>query len=368
MKKIAVYFSMILTGMCLNMQTDAQEKTMDNPDTQLCNYKVVGELERILSELYKKNAPAVVRIISCAEEESPDKTSCSKIGTGFIVDSSGYILTTADLICDAKKMKVILDDDREYWATLVAFDTNLNVAILKVAKKGLAVVTIGSSGDMRPGLIVMSITNPYGLTGSLAVGYISGRYRSGFNPNQVESFIQTNIPLNPGDTGSPLFNCQGEVVGIMTAVLVDDIHPPHDVPQQFHPSGISFAIPIDLIKNSIPAMIKDGYVIHCWIGIEIQDLMREDFVKNGIDEAADQHGVLITQVFPNSPALKAGLQQGDIIQQVSGEPVTRIADFRRNIIKTGIDKVIEITIMRGNEKATFTVETKRMPDQLLNEK
>ncbi len=342
-------------------------QAQDSPVALAPKKAFIMEFEQTIKEIYKKNSPAIVRISSCPETEDKNG-SCSKIGTGFIIRPDGYILTTADLICNADSIEVIFSDDWKYMAKLIAMDMKLNIALIKIAKKGLPVVTIGVSDGIVPGMFVLNIANPYGLANSLAIGYISGRYRSGFMTGQVENYLQTTIPLNPGDSGSPLFNCRGEVIGIMSAVLVDDMNSSTNEPQLFQPSGISFAIPIDIIKDNIPDMIKEGRLPRCWVGFEVQSLMREDFIRAGIYKAEDQHGILITKIFPDSPAIRAGLKAGDIIQKVDQRDVLHLSDLQMYIIKTGVDKIIEFTIIRGNMRFNVPVQTEEMPDFILNKK
>ncbi|MEW6535116.1 MAG: trypsin-like peptidase domain-containing protein [Candidatus Auribacterota bacterium] len=327
---------------------------------------VLSEFESKVSAIYTTNYPCVVRIAT-SQSEDPNVQGCNRFGTGFIINEGGYVLTLADLVCDTVNTLVIMPDDWQYHARIVAIDRKLNIAILKIPAEGLPVVNFGSAETLNPGQLVISITNPYGLTNSLAVGFVSGLHRSGFRTGQIENFIQTTIPLNPGDSGSPLFNCKGEVIGIMTAVLVDDAANPDNPDQMFQPSDISFAIPSDIIKNNISSMIQHGKIKHSWIGLEVQNLMTEDFLKYGITEKDMHHGILVTHVFPESPAHKGGILTGDMILAVDEKPIDCVSDLQMIILQTTLDSDIKVTVLRDNQKLVLSLRTEEMPETILQE-
>jgi len=316
-----------------------------------------------ISDLYRKAFPAVVRIES-SQRRLPSDNDDMKFATGFIFDANGYILTTADIVCGAKNIHIITPDNWRYSAKIVAQDKKLNIAILKIPKKGLHTLPLGDSINIVPGTKVISITNPYGLTNTLAVGYVSGKYRSGFSKGRIENYIQTNLPLNPGDCGSPLLTCDGKVVGIMTAALIDDI-PQDSTSQWMQPKGISFAIPIDFVKRNIPIMIRSGRMNHLWVGIEVQNISRNNLMaeNNNI-----QSGILILNIFPDSPADKADLRRGDIIVNAGSTAINDICDFQAVISQTGVDKQIEITIIRDGEEIIIPIKAAIMPKNLINNK
>ncbi len=310
-----------------------------------------------ISDIYRQASAAVVRIESNRKVSASDH-ECMKFATGFIFDLDGYILTTADIVCDAENIHVVTSDNWRYPAKVVARDKKLNIAILKIPKKKFRTLVLGSSENVVPGTKVISITNPYGLTNTLAVGYVSGRYRSGFSKDCIENYIQTNLPLNPGDSGSPLMTYDGKVVGVMTAALVDDI------PQGskwIQPKGISFAIPIDFVKRNIPIMIRNGRANHLWIGLEVQNITRSCPADGDV-----RSGILVLSVFPNSPASKAGLRQGDLIIKASSTPIDDVYDFQSVVSIEGVDKRIEITIIRDGKELIVPVKATNMPENLID--
>ncbi len=315
-----------------------------------------------LSDLYRKASPSVVRIESNQKILSTGN-DCMRFATGFVFDLNGYILTTADIVCEAKSIHVITPDNWRYSAKIVAQDRKLNIAILKIQKKGLHSLSLGDSKNIVIGMKVISITNPYGLTNTLAVGYVSGKYRSGFSKGCIENYIQTSIPLNPGDSGSPLLTGDGKVVGIMTAALIDDI-PQDSRSQWIQPRGISFAIPIDFVKRNIPIMIRNGRMNHLWVGIEVQNITRN---RCRMENNSDL-GILILNVFPDSPASKVDLRKGDIIINAGSTAIKGVCDFQAVISRAGLDKQIKITIIRGGGEMTIPIKATVMPESLIDNK
>lgn len=316
-----------------------------------------------LSDLYRKVSPSVVRIES-NQKNLPSDHDCLKFATGFIFDANGYILTTADVVCKAKSIHVITIDNWRYSAKIVARDRKLNIAVLKIQKKGLHTLFLGDSKNIVTGMKVISITNPYGLTNTLAVGYVSGKYRSGFSKGCIENYIQTNIPLNPGDSGSPLLTGDGKVIGIMTAALIDDI-PQDSTSQWIQPRGISFAIPIDFVKRNIPIMIRNGHANHFWVGIEVQNITRN---SRSIDNNNTQFGILILNVFPDSPASKVDLRKGDVIINAGSTSIKGVCDFQAVMSRAGLDKQIKITIIRDGEEIIIPIKAAIMPKNLIDKK
>lgn len=327
----------------------------------------VERFENEISSLYEKNSPAVVRIESCSGQTSPNEKKCSRLGSGFVVDSRGYIITTADVAQEAGELKIFLDDDSCYNGELVGLDKKFNVALLKIdPAAGLPVVELGSAEGVLPGKTVVSINNPYGLTNSVSIGFISGKCRGGFKTGKMENYLQTTIALNPGDIGSPLFSHDGKVIGIMTAVLVDDNSEFKSRHNFFQPLGISFAIPIDLIRNNIEEMIRTGKINHVWLGIEVQNITRDDVVRLNLTDF--KKGILVTHVFPNGPAYIAGVTTGDIITGFGTNGISNVADLQMAIAQTNIDEEKNLVIIRENRKITVPVKAKKMPKTILDEK
>ncbi|HZU84151.1 MAG TPA: trypsin-like peptidase domain-containing protein, partial [Polyangiaceae bacterium] len=238
------------------------------------------------------------------------------LGSGFIVDAQGHVVTNAHVIDDADTVKVKLADDREYRAKVVGKDTRLDVAVLQLenAPADLPVASLGASDALRVGDYVVAIGNPFGLGNTVTMGIVSAKGRT-IGAGPYDDFIQTDASINPGNSGGPLFNLRGQVVGIDTAIN----------PQG---RGIGFAIPIDAAKAVLPQLIATGHVSRGRIGAAIQG-MDEDLAKAlGLDRP---HGALVEDVEPGSPAEKAGIKSGDVIVAVDGQDVPHAEELPRMI-------------------------------------
>lgn len=341
---------------------------MENHSGNEDNSSWIDRLEDVLSSIYSKNSPAVVRIESCSKSTVTDLDGkrCTRLGSGFIVDPKGYIITTADVTQEAEKIKIFLYDDTCYTGKIKGIDEKLNISLIKIDAENLPVVEFGSSMDMCPGKTVVSINNPYGLTNSMSIGFISGKCRGGFKTGQVENYIQTTIPLNPGDIGSPLFNHDGEVIGIMTAVLVDDNSDFKQKHNFFQPLGISFAIPIDFIRDNIPDFIRSGRINHGWLGVEVQNISTEEASRMKLTDF--KNGILVNHVFPKGPAYTAGVTAGDIITRFGPYEIFDITDLQIAIAQTNIDEEKKLIIIRKNKEYTITIKIEKMPETIDEEK
>ncbi len=331
-------------------------------------------LETRMAQLYASAAQSVVRIILYPHNnhggdyvKTAPVAMDDRIATGFMVNSDGYIVTTAEISAQTGAVAVRTGDDRQYTAEVIAVDEKLDISLLKIDKAGLPALKLGSACSTKPGHLVMSISNPYGLTNSMSWGFVNSRRRTGLRPGCVENYIQTTLPMNPGDSGSPLINTSGEVIGIMIAALVDDfpLHKQFDTPIQAQ--GISFALPIDLIKKHIPYMIQHGKAKHSWLGIEIKNATQNDLQRLLADDNSSVYGIVITHVFPDSPAAKAGLIEDDLVTAVGDTEITKVSDLQFLISTFPVDSEIQISIIRNSKPATVTVTTGEMPENILND-
>ncbi|MCB1195377.1 trypsin-like peptidase domain-containing protein [bacterium] len=352
----------LLAGYFLNVPlADAQ-------DVSEQKNSILAELEKEIQTIYADAAPAIVRISACQVTNEENNERCVRVGSGFVVGENGFIVTTSDIASHSCQLKVMLADNKEYLAELVAEDKMLNIAVLKINAASLKTVRMGSDDTVVPGSIIVSITNPYGMTNSLAVGFVSGRCRSGFQTGQVENYLQTTVPLSPGDTGSPLFNANGEVIGILTAVLVDEgAQPAPENPTLFQINNISLAIPIDIVKKHLPDMIRNGRAERGWIGIEVCNLNQPDLLKFDFSQPDIRSGILITQILPESPAETAGLLVGDIITRFNETVILTVSDLQMAVARTELDIQAELTVIRNNQTAVIHVTPRRMPDRYTNQ-
>jgi len=261
------------------------------------------------------------------------------LGSGFIIDASGYIITNNHVIDDAEEINITLSDHSKYKAKIVGRDKKTDLALLKIeAKKDLPFVTLGDSDAIRVGDWVIAIGNPFGLGGSVTQGIISARQRS-INAGPFDDFLQTDAPINRGNSGGPLFNLKGEVIGINTAI--------------FSPTGgsigIGFAIPTALAKPVVDQLKHLGHTERGWLGIKIQEVSEEVAESVGLSK---QVGALVLEVSKGGPADKAGLQAGDIVTSFDGKEITEMRFLPRMVAETKIGKSASITYWRGGVSKT----------------
>ncbi len=264
------------------------------------------------------------------------------VGSGFIVDPSGYVVTNNHVIDGADKITVILHDGTRLSADVKGRDHKTDLALLKVeAKKPLPYVTFGDSDAARVGDWVVAIGNPFGLGGTATTGIVSARGRD-INSGPYDDYIQIDAPINRGNSGGPLFDINGKVIGVNTAI--------------FSPNGgsvgIGFAIPAALAKSVVEQLRAHGKVERGWLGVKVQTV-NEDMVKAlGLKEAA---GALVAEVVVDSPAAKAGIRTGDVITEYDGKHVKQMKDLPRLVAETKADKKVNVKVWRDGEERVMPI-------------
>jgi serine protease Do len=238
-------------------------------------------------------------------------------GSGFIVSSDGYILTNAHVVKGADEVVVKLIDKRQFTAKVVGADSRTDVAVIKITANHLPVVKLGDPAKLRVGEAVVAIGSPFGFENSVTAGIVSAKGRSLPSENYVP-YIQTDVPINPGNSGGPLFNMEGEVVGINSQIYS----------RSGGYQGVSFAIPIDVAMEVAKQLESSGKVSRGWLGVEIQEVTAGLADSFGLDRP---HGALVSQVQPDSPAQKAGIQASDVILSFNGKPVENSGDLPRMV-------------------------------------
>jgi len=268
------------------------------------------------------------------------------LGSGFIIDAEGYIVTNNHVVGNADQIKVKLFNENEFDAELVGRDPKTDLALIKIkADYDLKPIPMGNSDTLTVGEWVVAIGSPFGLEQTVTAGIVSAKGRIiGFGP--YEDFIQTDASINPGNSGGPLINMRGEVVGINTAIVASG-------------QGIGFAIPVNLAKNIIEQLKSSGEVTRGWLGVGIQNLTPELAAYYGLK---DHEGVLVTQVFKGDPAEKAGIQPNDIIVAVDEQPVSTVRELSAVIANTRVGKRTAITFWRNGKKQTVHVELAKRDD------
>jgi serine protease Do len=270
------------------------------------------------------------------------------LGSGFVLSEDGYILTNHHVIKDADEIIVRFSDKSELEAKILGSDERSDVALLKVEAKGLTAVKLGDSNKLKVGEWVLAIGSPFGFDYSATAGIISALGRSLPSDTYVP-FIQTDVAINPGNSGGPLFNLDGEVIGINSQI--------YSRTGGF--MGVSFAIPIDVVMDVV-AQIKDqGYVSRGWLGVVIQDVTRELAESFGLKKP---QGALVSKVLPDSPASKAGFEAGDVILKFDGKKIPTSSDLPPIVGRTRIGKAVDVVVIRDNKRKVLKVKVEELPE------
>lgn len=269
------------------------------------------------------------------------------LGSGVIVDARGYILTNNHVVERADEIQVTLADERTYQGKVVGTDPKTDLAVIRIEADGLHPARLGNSDKMRPGDFAIAIGNPFGLAHTVTVGVVSATGRAGVGITAYEDFIQTDASINPGNSGGPLLNINGEVIGINTAIVAAG-------------QGIGFATPINLAKEIMEQLIKEGRVTRGWLGVVIQPITEELAKQFGVEPRS---GILIADVVKEGPADKAGVKTGDVIEMFAGKPVTDVRQLQRLVAAVKPGKTVEVKIRRGKKALTLAVPVGEMPSQ-----
>jgi serine protease Do len=268
-------------------------------------------------------------------------------GSGVIVDKEGYILTNNHVIEGADKVKVRLNDGREFTATVKGQDSRTDLAVLYIKSKDLPAAVLGDSDRLEVGEWAIAIGSPFGLEHTVTVGVISAKGRTGLGTGTYEDFIQTDASINPGNSGGPLLNIDGEVIGVNAMIIQPG-------------TGIGFAIPINMAKQILNDLIKQGKVVRPWLGISAQDLTPEMIEYFKVKE---KEGVLVGQIYSGTGAEKAGLATGDIIKSVDDKTIKSVNELVKEVQKKKVGQKVKLNIIRDGKAMVIDVTTTSMPDK-----
>lgn len=266
-------------------------------------------------------------------------------GSGVILRSDGYILTNNHVVSEATRIDVNLQNGKSYPATLVGKDEASDLAMLKIDVRGLPEASFASSEKARVGQFVIAIGSPFGLDYTVTTGVLSAKGRGGIGANEIEDYLQTDASINPGNSGGPLVDLQGRVLGINTMIIGRG-------------SGIGFAIPSEIAQRVADQLINSGEVRRAWLGVSFQEITPELASHFGGDF---EGGALINGVFPDGPADKAGLQPGDVIVEVEGEPIREGHDLLRSVLRHGVGERLSLEVLRGKSTKKMNVMTGERP-------
>ena len=277
---------------------------------------------------------------------TPQERKASALGSGFIIDEKGLVITNNHVIKGAEDILVRFNDDKEYSAKIIGSDPLSDIAVLQIdSDDRFTPVKFGNSDKARIGDWVIAIGNPFGLGGTVTAGIISARNRS-IGLTRYEDYIQTDASINQGNSGGPLFDMDGNVIGINTAIL-----------GQSGSIGIGFAIPSNSAELVIDQLIEFGETKRGWLGVRIQDVTKEIAEVEKLDEP---RGALVASVAPNSPSEKAGVKSGDIILEFNGEKINQMKELPIIVARTEVGKKVKVKIWRNKKEIIKTITLGRL--------
>jgi len=284
--------------------------------------------------------------------DAPQEFRGQSLGSGFVLNTEGYILTNNHVVKDATDIVVRLSDGREFKAEGVGKDALTDVALIKLANppSGLPTVVLGDSDALRQGDFVLALGSPLGLRDTATLGIVSAKHRAGINPvGTYDDFIQTDAAINPGNSGGPLFNLKGEVVGINTAIVRPDVG-----------QGIGFAVPISLAKSLLPQLREKGKVTRGFLGVSVGDLTPD--LAQAFGFSAGTKGALVQGVVPRGPAAKAGVEAGDLIVLLNGKAIESAGHLTREVALVPPGAKVELTVVRKGDRKKLAFEVARRPE------
>ncbi len=335
------------------------------PKLSLDDVKVLMAIDAEYTRLVQSVVPSVVSITSSrtvtqlapltiqdvlagrARAQSAKSTS---LGSGVIVSKEGHILTNHHVVADMTEIRVQLTDGRNLPATLIGSDPATDIAVLRIEAKNIEPLSLGESDDLRVGQQIFAVGNPYGLEESVTRGIISAKGRQTTSDSAIEH-IQHDAAVNQGNSGGPLVNVRGEVIGINSAIFS----------RTGGWQGISFAIPSNTARRILEGIIKRGRMVRSYLGVVMQEISPELARNFGL---ADTAGAIITEITPDSPALRSGLQPGDVVRTVNGKRVKGVQQLRQMIASTEVGQELELGFIRRGTAMAAKAKVAEMPAEL----
>ena len=282
-------------------------------------------------------------------EEGGEEFRTQSLGSGFIISQDGFIISNNHVVRDADEVIVRLSDRREYKASVVGADERSDLALLKIDADGLPVARLGTGYELKVGEWVLAIGSPFGFDHSVTAGIVSAKGRALPRESYVP-FIQTDVAINPGNSGGPLFNLQGEVVGVNSQIFS----------RTGGFMGLSFAIPIDVAMDVVDQLRDKGRVSRGWLGVLIQDVTRELAESFGM---ARPQGALIARVLRGGPAERAGIEVGDVVLSFDGQDIERSSELPPVVGRTPVGREVPVEVLRDGESITLAVTTEELPEE-----
>ncbi len=269
-------------------------------------------------------------------------------GSGVVIDPNGYIVTNNHVIDRASDIKVYLHNKKEYPAKVIGADPKTDLAVIKIEATGLSFLKWGDYEKLQVGDIVLAVGSPFGLSQTVTMGIISALGRGNVGIADYEDFIQTDASINPGNSGGALVNMKGDLIGINTAIFS----------RTGGNEGIGFAVPVSIVKNISESLIKTGKVVRGWLGVGIQEIT-PDLAK--AFKTKEQRGALVSDVNEQGPALKAGVQRGDVIVEFDGKEIQSVSELRNRVAQTTVGANIRLKVIRDGQEKLLTINIGERP-------
>ncbi|HKO53447.1 MAG TPA: trypsin-like peptidase domain-containing protein [Polyangiaceae bacterium] len=307
------------------------------------------------ADLAAKADPAVVFVKTLQERRGASgrrRVVGQGVGSAFVYDPNGLIITNNHVIEEASEIRVIFGRKREVKATIVGRDPRTDIAVLRVEEKNLPYLPLGDSNALRVGDWVVAIGNPFALSHTVSAGILSAKGRTisdvkGLDESGYYDFLQTDASINPGNSGGPLLDTAGNVVGINTAIRANS-------------NNIGFAIPINMVKELLPRVLKDGHIKRSAIGVHVSSVLPDDLERLKL---SDENGALVRVIVPGGPADRAGLQIDDVIQAFEGEALTGPERLRWVASLAGVGKPVTLRVVRGGRTFDLKLTLVELPDE-----
>jgi len=282
---------------------------------------------------------------------TPKKWKEESLGSGVLVSQDGYIITNNHVVEKSDAIKVTLYGQQTYSGKIIGTDPKTDIAVIKISAENLPSIKWGDSDGLQVGEFVLAFGNPFSLGHTVTMGIVSALGRANVGIAEYEDFIQTDAAINPGNSGGPLVNIKGELIGINTAIFS----------RTGGFEGIGFAVPSNMARSVMTQLINEGKVTRGWLGVTIQNLTPELSKEFGLKITT---GALVTDIFDESPAGKAGIKQGDVIIEVNGKTINNVENLRNMVSQSKIGKKIRITVLRNGKKFEFNPVVTEFPQDM----
>jgi serine protease Do len=281
----------------------------------------------------------------------PRKKKETSLGSGVMVSSDGYIITNSHVVEKADEIKVTLIDKREFKGKIIGSDSKTDIAVIKISAEGLPSILWGDSDSLLVGEFVLAFGNPFGFNHTVTMGIVSATGRANVGIADYEDFIQTDAAINPGNSGGPLVNIKGELVGVNAAIFS----------RTGGYQGIGFAVPSNMAESVMNQLINEGKVTRGWLGVTIQNITPELAEEFGIKKPT---GALVSDVFADSPAERAGIKRGDVILELNGKKVKDVVSLRNMVAQSKVGSEIKLKIIRDGKSISLKAEVSELPDDI----